>query len=192
MYNINKGSASNPHAMDILRRLFWLSAIYGFHLTARHIPGSQNITSDRLSRLHDAGNKTWLLEHWHVGELQNHLFPDSLIYLQECWTDRPTNWTTKLLYSQSTIIYRLTFNPAFWCACLVAFYSSLRNQRHYPETCRDYNYQQTAMYKRSSLPRPGCDADHNYWPSPDNEPYPSFCQKCQSRPSARSTLRFES
>ena len=43
--------------MALLRELFWLSAIFNFHLTARHIAGSDNILSDFISRLHE--HKYW-------------------------------------------------------------------------------------------------------------------------------------
>ena len=49
---INKGSTRHPIMMKYLRELFWLSAIYNFRITARHIPGVQNITADHISRLH--------------------------------------------------------------------------------------------------------------------------------------------
>ena len=37
--------------MDWLRHLFWLSAVYNFHITARHIVGVDNVISDTLSRI---------------------------------------------------------------------------------------------------------------------------------------------
>ena len=39
--------------MVVLRRLFWLSALNNFYITAGHIPGKANTVSDSLSRLHD-------------------------------------------------------------------------------------------------------------------------------------------
>ena len=45
---INKGTRVNPHAMELLREIFWDSDI---HLTAKHIPGSSNVIADYLSRL---------------------------------------------------------------------------------------------------------------------------------------------
>ena len=35
--------------MDWLREIFWLSAIYNFRLTSRHITGLANVFADRLS-----------------------------------------------------------------------------------------------------------------------------------------------
>ena len=52
---LNKGSCKNPAAiscaMDWLREIFWLSAIYNFRLTSRHITGLANVLADRLSRV---------------------------------------------------------------------------------------------------------------------------------------------
>ena len=42
---LNKGSCKNPTAMH------WLSAIYNFRLTSRHITGLANVFADRLSRV---------------------------------------------------------------------------------------------------------------------------------------------
>lgn len=52
MAAINKGTTRCAHMMPILRRLFWLSAVHNFYLTARYIKGVDNIVSDSLSRLH--------------------------------------------------------------------------------------------------------------------------------------------
>ena len=56
MYSLNKGTSHNTTCMKLLRELFWLSAVYNFHLTARHIPGVDNIVSDYISRLHEHVN----------------------------------------------------------------------------------------------------------------------------------------
>ena len=48
---VNKGTSINKTSMCILRELFWLSASYNFHLTARHVPGCTNIVPDLLSRI---------------------------------------------------------------------------------------------------------------------------------------------
>ena len=50
---INKGSTENPIIMYYLRRLFWLSAIFNFRITAKYIEGENNvIADDAISRLH--------------------------------------------------------------------------------------------------------------------------------------------
>lgn len=54
MFALNKGTSRSQAMMPSIRRLFWLSALHNFHLTARYIPGVNNVTSDCLSRLHDA------------------------------------------------------------------------------------------------------------------------------------------
>ena len=48
---LNKGSCKNTTAMDWLREIFWLSAIYNFRLTPCHIKGLENVFADHLSRL---------------------------------------------------------------------------------------------------------------------------------------------
>ena len=50
---INKGTTKNIIVMVFLRLLFWLSATYNFRITARHIRGSDNVTADAISRLHE-------------------------------------------------------------------------------------------------------------------------------------------
>ena len=56
MYSVNKGTSHNVKCMALLRELFWLSALHNFHITARHIPGVDNILSDYISRLHEHVN----------------------------------------------------------------------------------------------------------------------------------------
>ena len=58
---INKASSRNRHIMKCLRSLFWLSAFYNFHLTARYLQGTLNIVVDSASRLHLPGYLQTLL-----------------------------------------------------------------------------------------------------------------------------------
>ena len=51
---LNKGSCKNKVVMGFLRELFWLSAIYNFRITAKHIPGHKNVIADAISRLHES------------------------------------------------------------------------------------------------------------------------------------------
>ena len=51
--SINRGTSRNPFIMWCLRILFWLSATYNFHITARHIRGYSNMVADGISRLHE-------------------------------------------------------------------------------------------------------------------------------------------
>jgi len=53
---INKGTTGNAQIMQALRALFWLSAIYNFHLSAIYIEGSRNTIADAVSRLHECGH----------------------------------------------------------------------------------------------------------------------------------------
>ena len=49
---INKGSTRSGFVMTWLRRLFWLSAIYNFRITARYIKVADNVIADAISRMH--------------------------------------------------------------------------------------------------------------------------------------------
>lgn len=49
---INKGTTAHPLIMCLLRKLFWLSAIYNFRFTAVYIKGELNTIADAVSRLH--------------------------------------------------------------------------------------------------------------------------------------------
>ena len=47
---INKGRSHCPLIMPFMRRITWLSVQYNFILTARHVPGHDNVIADSLSR----------------------------------------------------------------------------------------------------------------------------------------------
>ena len=51
---INRGTSRSPFLMSCLRHLFWLSALFNFHITARFIRGSKNTVADSISRMHEA------------------------------------------------------------------------------------------------------------------------------------------
>ena len=59
--SINKGSSPNHHIMKCLHSLFWLSSLFNFHLTAKHLPGVKNIAADSASRLTIPGHLQTLL-----------------------------------------------------------------------------------------------------------------------------------
>lgn len=59
---INKGLCKNPIVMDSLRRVFWLSALFNFHLHALYYRGPSNVLADRVSRVHEPGGLTKLYE----------------------------------------------------------------------------------------------------------------------------------
>ena len=46
---INKGSTLIASIMPYLHRLFWLSAIFNFRITAHYIPGHDNLIADTIS-----------------------------------------------------------------------------------------------------------------------------------------------
>ncbi|CAC5414227.1 unnamed protein product [Mytilus coruscus] len=50
---INKGTSKNKTLMSYLRRLFWLSSRFNFHVVAMHVQGKDNILADSISRLHE-------------------------------------------------------------------------------------------------------------------------------------------
>ena len=50
---INKGTTGSELIMDELRDLFWLSALYNFHVSGVYIEGSRNTLADAISRLHE-------------------------------------------------------------------------------------------------------------------------------------------
>ena len=85
---INKGSTKSPMVMDGLRELFWLSAIYNFHVKCLYIPGHVNHTPDAISRLHQPGQfvrlQTVLRERGgtlHPLTLRHHMSNKSLSFL---------------------------------------------------------------------------------------------------------------
>lgn len=52
---INKGRGINDYCMQIVRYIFWESALYNFHLVSSHIKGLSNVTADYLSRIGNHG-----------------------------------------------------------------------------------------------------------------------------------------
>lgn len=48
---INKGVSNNGYCMKIMRKVFWESVKFNFHIVARHLPGGRNIIPDYLSRI---------------------------------------------------------------------------------------------------------------------------------------------
>lgn len=49
---INGGSSINDSCLDVLGKIFWISAIFNVYIKARYIPGEENVFADRLSRLY--------------------------------------------------------------------------------------------------------------------------------------------
>jgi hypothetical protein len=50
---INNTTTRSPQLLKIVKELFWLSVEHNFRLSAKHLPGVDNVLSDKLSRLHD-------------------------------------------------------------------------------------------------------------------------------------------
>ncbi len=84
MHSINSGTSHNKAAMDLLRELFWLSAVHNFHISAEHIAGSDNTISDFLSRLpeHQHWPRTLLAWGFAVHNLYKHMTYQSFLLLQ--------------------------------------------------------------------------------------------------------------
>lgn len=51
---LNGHRSCNLSCLELLREIFWLSAIHNVFITARFIPGVQNVIADKLSRLYSA------------------------------------------------------------------------------------------------------------------------------------------
>ena len=52
---VNRETSRNPFIMACLRQLFWLSATYSFHVSARFLPGLSSTVADDISRLYEPG-----------------------------------------------------------------------------------------------------------------------------------------
>ena len=50
--------------MEWLREIFWLSATHNFHVTCKHIRGSENQASDCISRIKDSSQLNKFLAHY--------------------------------------------------------------------------------------------------------------------------------
>ena len=95
--------------MRSLRYLFWLSAIFNFHLTACFIPGIYNTVADSASRLHTPGLLETLLPYTVYSTLHLHMSHTVLLF---CLTDSLTgcqgpqiglNHPTAMQHQQSTL-----------------------------------------------------------------------------------------
>ena len=90
--SINKGTARNKTIMRGLRSLFWLSAIFNFHLVARFIPGISNTVADSASRVHAQGFMERLLPYTDYSPLHFHMSSKSLKFL----LDRFPSWRVRI------------------------------------------------------------------------------------------------
>jgi hypothetical protein len=87
---INKTSSRSVELLELVRELFWLSVIYKFKITARYLPGIENIMSDRISRLSavlSAHEARLLLMGGGPGVIycKGHMSYQAFLYLQMCW-----------------------------------------------------------------------------------------------------------
>lgn len=78
---INRGTSRDPFVMSCLRTLFWLSAKYNFHITAKYIPGLINIVADNISRAHEPGRFEQFLPYVFPSHLSLHMSQASLSFL---------------------------------------------------------------------------------------------------------------
>ena len=89
---INKASSRNSHIMKCLRSLFWLSALYNFHLTARYLPGTLNIVADSASRLHLPGYLQTLLPFSNGTSITYHMSSNSFTFLLGRFQSWSSQW----------------------------------------------------------------------------------------------------
>lgn len=76
---INRGACKDyQHLMPHLRLLFWICNYYDIELSCEYLPGSLNIASDTISRLHQPGH----LLYWH--SLINAGHPFNVIDFMQC------------------------------------------------------------------------------------------------------------
>ncbi len=59
---INKGTAKNRVAMELIRQLFWMQAMWNIDIKAIYLEGSKNRIADTVSRLDEAGKLSLLYE----------------------------------------------------------------------------------------------------------------------------------
>lgn len=78
---INRGTSRDPFVMSCLRTLFWLSAQYNFHITAKYIPGLINFVADSISRAHEPGRFGRFLPYVFPSQLSFHMSQESLSFL---------------------------------------------------------------------------------------------------------------
>ena len=77
---INRGTSRNPFLMACLWGLFWLSAQFNFHITARFIPGVSNTVPDDISRVHEPGRLSKLCPYVYPTPLGFHMSQASLSF----------------------------------------------------------------------------------------------------------------
>lgn len=81
VHTINRGTSRNPFLMACLRDLFWLSAHFNFHITARYIPGMINTLADGISRIHEPNKLLQTLPFVLPSPLETHMSKASIFFL---------------------------------------------------------------------------------------------------------------
>ena len=126
MYIINSGTCHNTQAMSWLRELFWLSAWHNFHITARHIPGVDNVHSDFLSRLHEPNKISAAKLMWSTSK--NHMSQDTFLYLQQlsgnCFSENEPGSKVLPMLSQPREPTRLCKRPTSDSASILVYHPS--------------------------------------------------------------------
>jgi hypothetical protein len=88
---INKGSSRSDELLCIIEKLFWLSVKYNFRLSAKFIPGVENVLADRISCMFEspcACDAHVLLTNGFLNEIEcvSHMSYLSYVALQDQWT----------------------------------------------------------------------------------------------------------
>ena len=78
---INKCTSANPFIMSCLRTIFWLSAKYNFHVTARYLPGLSNTVADSISRINEPGKLEKITPYVYPSHLWLHMSQASFYFL---------------------------------------------------------------------------------------------------------------
>lgn len=84
---LNKGTCRNEAVMRCIRSLFWLSANFNFHLSARFLPGVQNIAADSASRLGSPGYLQTLWPYTDQSPLHLHMSHQTFLFLLDRFPD---------------------------------------------------------------------------------------------------------
>ena len=96
--SINKGSTKSVPLLRIVEKLFWLSVLHGFKLTASFLPGIENVLADIISRMVctcSALDTQMLLTNGSglTVVCRDHMSYGSFLLLQEAWSrERLTNY----------------------------------------------------------------------------------------------------
>jgi hypothetical protein len=86
---INNTTSRSLDLLAEIKQIFWLSVRYNFRITASHIAGDLNITSDRISRLHDlscAWDVRKILPVMPVVLCNTHMSYGAFLSLQRAWS----------------------------------------------------------------------------------------------------------